>query len=199
MPLVPDATVKAPPKAPGLRASCPHPGWGTVLVLGGPEVPQSPHPDLAACKVGCWGGQRTGREHWSPFARMVRGQGHIQPGCEPSLHPLARDQTCPRTDCRSPGCDMSVCHASRWLFPPWCRLAWQSRSPRVLGSGCISHRRGTDGFGVWGYLRWDCPRATSPCKGGILVPRHWGGHPSRTDAGGRRTRVRPPSLCSDQR
>lgn len=49
------------PKAPGPRASCPHPGRGTVLVLGDLEVPQSPHPDLAACKVGCWGWQRAGR------------------------------------------------------------------------------------------------------------------------------------------
>lgn len=40
----------------------------------------------------------------------------------------------------------------------------------MLGSGCISHRRGTDGFGTWGYLRWDWPMPRVSAREGRWSP-----------------------------
>ena len=181
------------PKAARLRARRPHPGQGTGCAglwqwsWGAWRYCRTLAPTSLPCKVGCWGRQHAGRDagragstQWSSFACTVCGQGLIHPSCEPSLHPHARDQTCLRTGLPQPSMGRVHLSRARWLFSSLpsvvapsrepCRLSWQSQRPRMLGSGCISHRRETDGFGTWGHLHWDCPVPRVPAREGRWSP-----------------------------
>lgn len=205
------------PKAPRLRARRPHPGQGTGCGAGpgGPGGTTEPLPrPLLPCKVGCWGRQRAGKDagragstQWSSFACTFCGQGRIRPSCEPSLHPRARDQTCLRTGLPQPSMGRVCLSHVWWLFPPLRGGLQPGAMPPVLAepvaqdAGEWVHLPSQGDGWVWdmGILTLGLAHATSLCKGGTLVPRHWGGHPSRIDAGGKGTRVWPLFLRSDQR
>ena len=185
------------------------------MVLGGLEVLQNPCPDLtalqgwmlgqAARRQGCW----QGREH----AVVLLCLHSVWAGSHPSQLRALAAPSCQRPNlsedrtaaalhgtCPSVTCPVAL------LFSPLRGGPQPGAMPPVLAepaaqdAGERVHLPPQGDRWVWhmGTLTLGLSRATSPCKGGTLVPRHWGGHPSRTDAGERGTRVRPPSLCSEQ-
>lgn len=93
------------PRAPGLRASCPHPCWGqavraAALVLASPKVPQSPRPNPAALPGGMLG-QAARRQGCRQHAGRDAGRQGACAGAPLPAQPVGRAASIPAA---SPRC-----------------------------------------------------------------------------------------------